>query len=491
MADPRLTLALLLLLGSGQPASAAQPEGPPPAPVPGTLERLLASRPVVNGPVSLGQAEEIALRESPVIRGAVEEVEAATGRLDAARAERRPWVSANLFVSGGSNANIAASPAPTQPQMIMGLPQGAFVDANLMLMYPLYTSGRLRAMVRQAAALREASRAEVDAMRQEVVLMTRAAYREVQARRALVAVWRAKLAEDQERLRIDRIRLEEGQVANVTVLRDEAALAESRQELTNAERDVELALLQVKTVLGISPASRLEIDGDLEFEPGAAVIERLVRSAPPAANELAGALPADVAALLRLAERRRPELQAADRRVAAADAERSMVRSGYGPQVNLFAMGDAMKMKGEDPFVGVTYGVAASFPLYNGGQRRARLRTAEAERRRQEQEQQRLALQVSQEVTSALLNLRAAEQNVDTSRSALTAAREEYRLQLMRYHAGRSVLVELLDALAARTRAEANVTQALFQFHVARDRLLRSVGEIIPRSGPVTPPGKG
>lgn len=496
----RIAGILALLLSSTAPAAAQSPGvDSPPRPEPGSLEQILAGRPVVSGVLSLDRAEEIALRESPVVRGAIEEVEAAAGRLEAARAERRPWVSTNLFASGGSNPNIVAGPAPTQPQMIMGLPKDAFVDANLMVMYPLLTSGRLRAMVRQAAALRDASRADLEAQRQEIVLTTRAAYREVQARRALTDVWRAKLSEDQERLRVDRLRLQEGQIANVYVLRDEAEVAATRQELTNAERDVELAFLQLKTVLGVSPASRLEIPGTLELVPSAELIRQLGAAAPAApgtaaggtgAGGAAGALPPDVAALLRLAERRRPELQASDRRIAAARAEAASVRGSLGPQVNLFAMADGMKMKGEDPFVGTTYGVAASFPLYNGGQGRARLKTAEAERRRQEQEQERIALQVAQEVTSALLNLRAAEQNVGTAQAALTAAREEYRVQLLRYQAGRSVLVEVLDALSARTRAEAGVTQALFQFNVARDRLLRSVGEPLPASaaGPETPP---
>lgn len=499
----RHSLAALALLipGALLPANPVSAQGRQSDPLaPGALERILASRPVVNGALPLGQAEQIALRESPLVRGAVEEVEAATGRLEAARAERRPWVSTNLFASGGSNPNIVAGPMPTQPQMIMGLPQGAFLDANLMLMYPLYTSGRLKAMVRQAGALRDASRADLEAQRQEVVLMTRAAYREVQARRALVEAWRAKLSEDRERLRVDRARLQEGQIANVYVLRDEAEVAATQQELTNAERDVELSLLQFKTVLGISPASRIEIPGTLEFVSSADLIRQLGEAAPPSPAPVApgtpDALPADVAALLRLAERRRPELQASGRRIAAAQAESASIRGGYGPQVNLFAMADAMKMKGEDPFVGTTYGVAAAFPLYSGGQRRARLQTAEAERRRQEQEQQRIALQIAQEVTSALLNLRAAEQNVRTAQAALTAAREEYRVQLLRYQAGRSVLVEVLDALSARTRAEANVTQALFQFNTARDRLLRSVGEPSQASGagresPIPPGGPG
>jgi outer membrane protein TolC len=478
----QLPLALLLLVCSTVSAAPAD-RGPEPqtSPVtaPPALERLLAGRPVVNQALTVDQAVAIALRESPVVRGAVEEVEAAVGRLEAARAEQRPWVSANTFVSGGNNMNIVAGPPVSQPQMIMGLPDGLFFDGNVMAMYPLYTSGRLKALVRQAAALRDATRADLETQRQEVALMTRAAYREVLARRALIEVWRTRLREDEERLRVDRLKLREGQIPILNVLRDEAEVAATRQELTNAERDLDLSLLQLQTVMGVSPASRIEVPGTLEYQPSADLIARLsalvpqsptVQKAPDAQPSM---LPADLAALLRLAERRRPELQAAGRRIRAALAETAAIRGAYGPQVNLFGMGDVLS---EDPHLGVTVGAVASLPLYNGGQRRARLRTVEAERRVQEQEQQRIALQVAQEVTSALLNLRAAEQNIRTAQAALASAREDYRVQLLRYEAGRSVLVEVLDAQAALVRAESNVVQALFQYNLARDRLLRAVG---------------
>jgi outer membrane protein TolC len=504
-------LTLGLAASTGAAPEAAPPENqPPPSPAPATpavpeppataesLERILAARPVINQPLTLDQAVTIALRESPVVRGAVAEVEAAEGRLSAARAETRPWVSANAFLSGGSNASIVSTPPVSQPQMIMGLPRGAFADANLMLMFPLITSGRLQAMVRQAAALREASEAELEARRQEVALMTRTAYREVLARRALVAVWQARLREDEERLRVDRARLQQQQIPSFYVLRDEAELAATRQELTNAQRDQELSLLQLRTVMGISPVSRIEVVGSLDAEPSSELLQRLTgesggqgrggvaptfRSAKTPGGSPAlqpsppEAFPPDLVPLLRLAEQQRPELRAAGQRVRGAAAETAAIRSSYGPQVNLAAMGDLMKMKGEDPFAGVTYGVVASLPLYNGGQRRARVQAAAAERRREEQERERVALQVAQEVTAALLNLRAAEQNVETARAALTAAQEDYRVALLRYQSGRGIAVEALDALAARVRAEGNVVQALFQYNVARDQLLRAVGD--------------
>lgn len=488
----RIILSLLLLLvlagppearsAAPEPAISREPTGHAEE-VPENLERILAGRPLVDQALTRDQAVAIALRESPVVRGAVAEVESAAGRWEAARAETRPWISANTFLTGGSNANILATPPFSRPQMIMGLPRGAFLDQNVMLMYPLSTGGRLKAMIRQAAAQREASREELEARRQDVVLMTRTTYHEVLARRALADVARARLQENQERLRIDRARLQQEQVPAFYVLRDEAEVAAAQQELTNAERDVELALLQMKTVMGVHPGSRVDVVGSLEYQSSADLVARLTtafstgETLPPASTR-ASALPSDLRALLRLAERQRPELKAIGLRVREREAEIAVARSAFRPQVNAAAMGDLMKMKGEDPFVGGTFGVVASLPLFNGGQRAARVRTAEAERQRQEQEREQVALQVAQEVSAALLNMRAAEKNVQAAQAALTAAQEEYRVANLRYQAGRSIVLEALDALAARVRAESNVVQALFEHNLAQDQLRRAVGTL-------------
>jgi outer membrane protein TolC len=444
------------------------------------LERLLASRPVVNRTLTLDQATFIALRESPAVRGAAEEVQAAAGRLNTAYAETRPWVSLNAFASGGSNSNIVASPPAAQPQMIMALPRDAFFDGNLMVMFPLYTGGRLSAMIRQAAAMRNASQADLAAQRQEVALMTRVAYRETLARKAFVIVMQARLNANQERLRVDRNRLQQGAVPALAVQRDETEVAAAQQEVTNALRDADIALVNLKTVMGVHPASRLDLADANDYQPSAdflrelgIVADRAEQTARPAPG---AALPADLSALLRLAERQRPELRAASERVRGAEADSAVARSAFQPQVNLFAMGDLMASQGSSGFAGTTFGLTASLPLYNGGERHARVQTADAARRRQEEERTRIALQAAQEVNTAFLNLRAAEQNIRTARTAQSSAQEGYRVALQRYEAGRSANVEVLDALAARTQAESNVVVALFQYNMARDQLLRAVG---------------
>ena len=65
----------------------------------------------------------------------------------------------------------------------------------------------------------------------------------------------------------------------------------------------------------------------------------------------------------------------------------------------------------------------------------------------------------------------------------------EYSVALQRYQAGRGILVEALDALATRTRAQTNVVQALYDYNVAQDQLRRAVGQ--PEAGTGRDEGRG
>jgi outer membrane protein TolC len=264
------------------------------------------------------------------------------------------------------------------------------------------------------------------------------------------------------------------------VLRNEAEVANSEQMLADSEREYGISLIELKTLMGVHLESRLEPTDAPSFRAATDVVQELIAGTgpgtapPPQGNE---GSEASLAALLLTAEKRRPELAAAGFRVEAGRHELSVARSAFKPQVSAGVMGDLMKMKGESAFTGSTFALTASFPILDGGLRRANVRMAKAEQERAALERIRIALQVGQEVATALASLRTAERNVTTAKTAVAAAEEDYRVALLRYTSGLGINVEALDALATQVRAQSNQIRAVYEFNVAQDRLARAVGK--------------
>lgn len=416
----------------------------------------LATRPKIKQALSLQQAVEIALRESPVLRGAVAELQAAEARLQMARSEKRWQLSANAFASTGTESAILPSPPTVMPSATMLLPRRSFFDANAMLMFPLFTGGRLESLIRQAEAVRHATAAQLEAMRLDVALETKLAYRRSLLSRELVRVAEAYVAAMEERLRVDKVAAQVGRIPEFWVLRSEAELANARQMLVNARRDYEVALLSLKAIMGIHPDSEIELTDRLEVGEPKVELSR--------------------EKLLAIAFANRPEIRSASQQVSAQTFAIQAAKALYLPQVSLMAMADYMRGRGDMGTGGYLVGIVLGLPIFDGGRRKAGVNEAQAMRQKAIADLEKVKLQVALEVETALREFVAAQQNVKTAEAALKAAREDERVAKVRYKAGRSVLVEYLDALFALVRAEVNYTQALYEWAVAVDKLTRALG---------------
>ena len=117
-----------------------------------------------------------------------------------------------------------------------------------------------------------------------------------------------------------------------------------------------------------------------------------------------------------------------------------------------------------------------SVPIFDGFTREQRVQEAVAARSNAQYRTRARELQLRQEVTSAYLTLRAAQQTVVLQEQNAVRARDELRLAEERYRVGASTFLDVTQARASFERAENERIAAIYDFHTAFAALESAVG---------------
>lgn len=418
-----------------------------------------SGQPIVSRAVTLTDVVNIALKNNPSVASRRALVAVAAARVGMAKSMTRPQLSTSTFGTLGNMPMVVPGSPNVQPQNFSLTGDKPRLDQNLMAMFPLYTGGNLKGRVSSARAQQEASSYDVTTTELDTALAVKNAYYQALLSLRYVDAYQKRVDEAKERVRIAEEAFAAGRIAKYDLLRNQTDLAEARQQLNNAQRDVEMAVIDLKNMMGISQSSQLTLTQDLT-----------VQAAPPTLDELQAT-----------ALKQRPEAQAARARIRSAQAGVGVAKSSYKPQVYATGMADLSVMKGDSmnggTDTGYLVGVTAALPIFDGGLRRSSVNEAQAMLGQMQADERMAILDVSKSVATAYTQFGAATKNVGLAQAAITQAEEDYNVIRMRYEAGKAVNVEVLDALASLTRARTMYAEALYAQNVAREALTRAIGQ--------------
>lgn len=148
--------------------------------------------------------------------------------------------------------------------------------------------------------------------------------------------------------------------------------------------------------------------------------------------------------------RRRPDIRAAERELAAATADVGVEIAEYFPKLELLGnfgwTGQSRDQIGKRPAERWSYGPSLTWSFLNFGRVRQNVKAAEARADGAVARYQETVLRALEETENALAGFRAANQAEDELRAAAAAAEEAARLSQMRYDVGASDYLTLLDA---------------------------------------------
>ncbi|WP_119153407.1 efflux transporter outer membrane subunit [Caldimonas tepidiphila] len=434
-APAALAVAALLSACAAVGPDYRRPEAPLPAAFPGEAAAA------VEAPAAAVPADWWTLLRDPQLDALVDAALArnadllqAAARVEQADAQLREAGSA-LFPSVNGSANGSRARRFVNGQAVTGTNLGL----SLSTAFELDFWGRLRRADEAARAQALASRHARDTVRLTVAALTAQAYLSLRSLDEQIAITRETLRTRDEQLRVLRSRVEAGVSGRLDLDQSQVLRADAAVQLRELQRQRALAASQLGLLAG---------------EPGLQVGEGRLGQPVPAAP------PAGLPSSLLL---RRPDVQQAEQRLVAANALVGVARAAMFPSLSLTGA-----LGGESPELSNlldagsriwSLGFGLTVPLFNGGRLAARTDQAWAVQREAVAAYQGAVQSAFQDTADALATLRAARESEADVQQRWQASANALKLAQMRYDAGYSAYVELLDAQRTANAARLEVVR--------------------------------
>lgn len=404
----------------------------------------------------LDELQRQALQANQTLRSGIARVERSRALARAAGADRLPQVDVGAGVT-----RFRASPVS------LGLPEDSDVApqtawrATAGVGYEVDLFGR----VKNAVAAAEADAGQDAALLQSLLLAIQADV----AQHYLLLRWldaEIGLLEDTVALRSDAVdiidrRVREGEAGELDLARARTELSNARSDriaLTRTRAEIEHALA---VLLGRAPAQLT-----IEREP---VVFRPIAIPPGLPSELL---------------ERRPDIAAAERAMAAANARIGVARAAYYPRLSLSGLlgfesgelGDLFRSASRTWALGPLVGTMLSMTIFDGGRREAIEASTAADYDRTVADYRQTVLTALREVEDSLSALRIlAEQSREEAR-AVESARRAAQLSSTRYREGYVSYFEVIDAGRQVLAAQRAALQTDRERALATVALVRALG---------------
>ena len=259
-------------------------------------------------------------------------------------------------------------------------------------------------------------------------------------------------------LQITRNRYEAGVVARTDVLQAETQLTNSQADLLGLERQRASFEHAVAVLVGRAPAD-FSIPAD------------------PAWSARVPVIPPEVPSTLL---QRRPDIAAAEREVAQANAQIGIARAGYFPSINLTGSLGASAASIGDLFSASTLvwalGTSLVQTVFDAGATSARVDRARASLDQTAARYRQTVLTAFQDVEDQLVGLRVLGQQQSLRQAASRAADLVERQVLNRYEAGQVNYTEVITAQQNAATARRALVQSQVDHQIAAVALIQSLG---------------
>jgi NodT family efflux transporter outer membrane factor (OMF) lipoprotein len=367
-----------------------------------------------------------------------------------ARAQLFPTLVANPSVTRSRQATSASSTFSRNPNITeYALP----LDAS----WQLDLWGRIRNQVRANMFEAQASDADLENTRLSAQAELASDYFQLRAQDSLKRLFDETVAAYRESLNLTKIRFQTGIASDQDVAQAEVQLETAQAEDTN---------------LGIL---RAQLEHAIAMLVGRAAPAFSIPQRPMETNsfELPGGIPSQLL-------ERRPDIAAAERRVAEANSQISVARAAFFPTITLSASGGFQSMTPEKlvdwPSRVWSIGAGLSETIFDAGLRRATVEQYRAAYERTVAEYRQTVLSAFQQVEDELASLRILEEQIQQQDAAVKSSARYLALAQDRYKLGIDSYLNVITAQTTLLNNRQTLTNLRTQRVSAAVRLIEALG---------------
>lgn len=414
---------------------------------------------------TLNDLEKQAFDANQNLKAAVARVKQARALNQVARADLYPTLDAGF---GPSRQKLSAA-SQFQPNGT-NIPQQTFWRAQATASYEVDLFGRVASNIDAANAQSQQS----EALYRSVLLALQAdvaqnyfALRELDAE-ADVFTQAVQLRE--ESLRLVQRRFAEGDVTELDVQRAQADLSTARSDAMTVQRLRATSEHSLAVLLGKAPA---------EFSIAANPLQPVNLRIPPG-------LPSSLL-------ERRPDIAAAERAMAAANARIGIAKAAFFPSLTLTGMGgfesdtigELFKWSSRTFLLGPLAGTSLNIPIFDGGRRKGNLANARAIYEEDVAQYRQQVLVAFQEVEDNLSDMRILETQTKTQDDAVKASQRAADLSRKQYTEGTINYLDVLEAQRTVLQARRDAVKLQGVQAASTVNLIRALGggwgDVVPR----------
>jgi outer membrane protein len=406
---------------------------------------------------SLSEVIAYALKNNPGIRQSGNARDIEQLNIQIAKAERMPRVDLNSGITR-FRYPTAVTPITGSPLAGAGFPEfdTSIYDIGLSFRMPLFRGGRLERWIDISGIRASISEDMLTINRQELIYNLTSVYFRISLLEKLLSVTEATVKQMEEHRGNVELFLKAGTVPGVELLKTDLELARAQQNALLVRNTLETAYELLKTLMGLE-----NINNDISLVTGATLGNNTLSYEEAVSRALA----------------QRPDYLAVVKKKKLAEARIKYAGGKRLPDV--FLMGEYTDRSGEGLEFRENWNLALrlTMPVFDGGSIKTDIVKEKKEREKIMEEEKALRLTVIREIKEAFIQSQNAKQRMAVSLKAIETAKENLRIESLKFRTGSNTSTDVLDAQSVLLQVESDSCQALYDNEMATAALMKAMGE--------------